>query len=234
VSAVAGAEPVSCVTPGDPGVTAGIVLAGGRSRRMGTDKAALRRDGTTLLGHVLGVLAAAVDGPLLVVGAADGVRALPPEAAGAPWRDRARVVHDPVADDGPLRGLATGLHAAAGDGETAAFAAAVDLPHLHPAVVRAVVARLVPPAEIALPVLDGHRQPLLAAYATGLAARADDLLARGERRTGALAAASRVVELSPEVLLADPDVAAHDPDLASGRGVNTPADWTRITGRGHP
>ncbi|MHC1563234.1 NTP transferase domain-containing protein [Actinomycetospora sp. C-140] len=204
---------------------AGVVLAGGRSRRMGRDKALLPLGGTTLLGHVLDVLAEAVEGPLLVVGAAEGSRALPPGAAEQPWHGRCRVVHDPVPDDGPLRGLATGLTAAAGAGAATAFVAAVDLPHLHAAVVRAVLAHRVPPVEVAVPVLDGHRQPLLAAYATTLAARAEDLLARGERRSGALVAASRVREIPPAELLADPDVAAADPDLRAGRGVNTPEEW---------
>lgn len=206
---------------------AGVVLAGGRSRRMGTDKAALPRGGTTLLGHVLDALAAAVNGPLLVVGAADAARTLPPETGRASWHGRCRVVHDPVPDEGPLRGLATGLRAAADAGAATAFVAAVDLPHLHAAFVRAVLAHRVPPVEVALPVLDGHRQPLLAAYATALAGRADELLARGERRSGALAAASRVRELPPAVLLADPDLAARDPALRAGSGVNTPAEWAR-------
>jgi molybdopterin-guanine dinucleotide biosynthesis protein A len=209
---------------------AGVVLAGGRSRRMGTDKAALPLRETTLLGHVLTVLAAAVDGPLVVVGAADASRTLPPVAGNAPWQGRCRVVHDPVPDVGPLRGLATGLAAAAAGGASSAFVAAVDLPHLHAPFVRAVLAHRIPPVEVALPVLDGHRQPLLAAYATALAARAEDLLARGERRTGALAAASRVRELDGPTLLADPAVAARDPQLRAVRGVNTPEEWAHSQG----
>lgn len=206
-------------------MSAGVVLAGGRSRRMGTDKAALPRGTTTLLGHVLEALAAAVDGPLLVVGAADADRELPPD-----WRGRARVVHDPVTGRGPLQGLATGLGAAAEDGADSAFVAAVDLPHLHEAFVRAVLAYRVPPVEVALPVLDGHRQPLLAAYATALGERAAGLLARGELRPGALFAASEVRELDAATLLRDPALAARDPELRAARGANTPEEWARATG----
>ncbi|MEJ2863428.1 molybdenum cofactor guanylyltransferase [Actinomycetospora flava] len=200
---------------------AAVVLAGGRSRRMGTDKAELRQDGSTLLTYVLGVLAEAIDGPLVVVTAADAPRELPD----TPWRPRATVVHDTVADRGPLQGLATGL-AAVGGSETA-FVAAVDLPHLHADLVRAVLAHRVAPVEVALPVLDGHRQHLLAAYATDLAGRAADLLDRGERSVGALIAASRVRELDAPTLLADPRLAARDPELLGARGVNTPEEWER-------
>jgi molybdopterin-guanine dinucleotide biosynthesis protein A len=209
--------------------TAGVVLAGGRSRRMGRDKALLPRAGTTLLGHVLDALAAAVDGPLLVVGGAEDQRSLPPDAAGRPWRARARVVRDPVAGRGPLQGLATGLGAAAEDGADTAFVASVDLPHLHAPFVRAVLAHRVGAVEVALPVLDGHRQPLLAAYATTLGARAADLLAQGELRPGALFATSRVVELDAATLLADPALAARDPGLRAAQGVNTPEEWDRAT-----
>ena len=199
---------------------------------MGTDKATLPRGGTTLLGHVLDALAAAVDGPLLVVGAADATRALPPDTAGRPWRDRCRVEHDPVAGRGPLQGLATGLAAAAADGASTAFVAAVDLPHLHPELVRAVLAHRSGAVEVALPVLDGHRQPLLAAYATALGDRATALLAQGELRPAALFAASSVRELDAATLLADPALAARDPALLAARGANTPEEWARATGDG--
>src|SRR5215213_7709623 len=46
---------------------AGIVLAGGRSSRMGTPKAALEWHGSTLLRRVVGVVARSVDGPVVVV-----------------------------------------------------------------------------------------------------------------------------------------------------------------------
>ncbi|MDD7941470.1 molybdenum cofactor guanylyltransferase [Actinomycetospora lutea] len=209
---------------------AGVVLAGGRSRRMGTDKAALRLGETSLLAHVLEVLAAAVDGPLVVVGAADTPRDLPAETTDRPWRPRATVVTDAVAGRGPLQGLATGLGAVTG--ATTAFVAAVDLPHLHEDLVRAVLAHRVAPVEVALPVLEGHRQHLLAAYATDLAARAADLLDRGERSVGALIAASRVRELDAATLLADPRLAARDPQLLGARGVNTPEEWDRARGQG--
>lgn len=215
-----------------PGTAAGVVLAGGRSRRMGTDKAALPRGRTTLLGHVLAVLAEAVDGPLVVVGAADEDRALPGDLT-VDVRARCRVVHDPVPDRGPLQGIATGLSAVA-DAAASAVVVSVDLPHLHPAFVRAVLAHRVPPVEVALPVLDGHRQPLLAAYATALGARATALLAAGAYRPGELFAASRVVELDAATLLADADLAARDPELRAARGVNTPEEYRAAGGSDTP
>jgi molybdenum cofactor guanylyltransferase len=215
-----------------PGTAAGVVLAGGRSRRMGTDKAALPRGRTTLLGHVLAVLAEAVDGPLVVVGAADADRALPGDLTDD-VRARCRVVHDPVPDRGPLQGIATGLSGVA-DAAASAVVVSVDLPHLHPAFVRAVLAHRVPPVEVALPVLDGHRQPLLAAYATALGARATALLAAGAQRPGELFAASRVVELDAATLLADADLAARDPELRAARGVNTPEEYRAAGGSDTP
>src|SRR5216683_493047 len=47
--------------------SAGIVLAGGRSSRMGTPKAALEWHGSTLLRRTAGILARVTDGPVLVV-----------------------------------------------------------------------------------------------------------------------------------------------------------------------
>jgi molybdopterin-guanine dinucleotide biosynthesis protein A len=47
--------------------SAGIVLAGGRSSRMGTPKPALEWHGSTLLRRTVGVIARVTDGPVVVV-----------------------------------------------------------------------------------------------------------------------------------------------------------------------
>src|SRR5581483_7165525 len=82
---------------------AAVVLAGGRSLRMGTAKAALEWHGSTLLRRTLGVLARAVDGPLLVVrGPGQPLPDIPPHV---------EVVDDPEPGWGPLQGVAAGLAA---------------------------------------------------------------------------------------------------------------------------
>jgi molybdopterin-guanine dinucleotide biosynthesis protein A len=186
---------------------------------MGADKALLRWGDGSLLEHVLGVLGAAVAGPLVVVAAAGSARTV--EGA------RVVAVTDDAPGRGPLQGLATGLRAAAAQGSTVAFVCSVDLPLLHPAYVGAVLAAL-GDAEVALPVLHGHRQPLAAAYRTALGDRAAALLEAGARRPGDLFAASAVRELSDADLLADPALRAADPDLDAVRDVDTPEEYEAL------
>ena len=113
--------------------TAGIVLAGGRSSRMGSPKAALEWHGSTLLRRVTGVVARAVDGPVVVVRApGQTLPELPPGI---------EVVEDPREGLGPLQGLAAGLRAIE-DRADAAYLSATDVPFLHPGFVRAVVRAL--------------------------------------------------------------------------------------------
>jgi lysophospholipase L1-like esterase len=85
---------------------AGIVLAGGRSSRMGRPKAALEWHGSTLLRRVCGIVGRAVDGPVLVV------RAPGQELPELP--DAVELVEDAREGRGPLQGLAAGLAAAGG------------------------------------------------------------------------------------------------------------------------
>ncbi|WP_433801127.1 molybdenum cofactor guanylyltransferase [Actinomycetospora sp. CA-084318] len=201
---------------------AAVVLAGGRSTRMGRDKAALSWGDGTLLDHVVAVLRSAVSGPVVVVGAAGFPRSV----------DASDVLS--VTDDepgrGPLQGIATGLTAAGAAGRETAFLCSVDLPALHPAYVHAVLAAL-SDAEVALPVLHGHRQPLAAAYRTALGPRATRLLAAGARRPAELFAASVVRELSAADLLADPALAAADPGLVAVADVDTPDEYARAVAR---
>ena len=136
---------------------AGIVLAGGRSSRMGTPKAWLDWHGSTLLRRTCGVVARGVSGPVVVV------RAPGQELPELP--DGVRVVEDAREGQGPLQGLLAGLEAT--DDELA-FAASTDMPFLHPRFVAAVCAAA-EGADAAVPHLGGFRQPLAAAYRTALA-----------------------------------------------------------------
>jgi len=191
------------------GRPAGILLVGGRSRRMGNDKAWLAWGGETLLAHVARPLAAGTGGPLVVV--ARGGQELPPLPSGAVRVD------DTVADEGPLRGLATGLAATAERGAEVAVAATVDAPFLAPAVVTTLARFLAADEAAQAAAVDsaGRLPPFPAAYRTSLAPTAEQLLAAGERRARALLAAIPVRRIPAAELLADPGIAAQDPRLRS-------------------
>src|SRR5215472_13178491 len=150
--------------------SAGIVLAGGRSSRMGTPKAALEWHGSTLLRRTAGILSRVSDGPVVVVRAPG--QALPPLPAGT------EVVADPREGLGPVQGIAAGLAALTGRAEVA-FVAATDLPFLHPEFVRRLVRGTLPGVDVALPAVRGFRQPLAAAYRTTLASLAEGLVVAG-------------------------------------------------------
>ncbi len=125
-----------------------LILAGGDSRRMGQDKAALVLDGETLLQRV--------SAPM---------QSLFPKVMVSVRQPRVGVelpqVCDEVAASGPLAGLVTGLAQA----ETPwLFAVACDMPFITPAVVQGLAA-LRGQHQAVVPVVDGHAQPLAAFYA---------------------------------------------------------------------
>ncbi|UBU09207.1 molybdenum cofactor guanylyltransferase [Nonomuraea gerenzanensis] len=204
---------------------AGVVLAGGRSTRMGRPKAWLEWHGSTLLYRATAVLARTVDGPVVVV-AAPG-QELPPLPQGV------SVAEDPVEGLGPMQGLAVGLAAVADRAETA-FVCSTDMPFLHPAFVRRVLRALTPGTDVALPVARGFRQPLAAGYRTALAGLVAGLLAEGDLRPGMLFKHCEVGRLSDEELLADRELARHDPELESVVNVNSPDDYAAARDREPP
>ena len=138
---------------------AGIVLAGGRSSRMGSPKAALDWHGSTLLRRVTGIVARSVTGPVIVVSARG--QSLPSLAGGV------EIVTDEREGRGPLQGLAAGL-AAIADRAPVAYVSSTDVPLLHPAFIQRVLSALDDDIDVVLPEVGGYRQPLSAAYRTTL------------------------------------------------------------------
>lgn len=194
----------------------GIVLAGGRSRRMGRPKAALPWGPGTLLSHACEVVAEAVDGPVVVVRAPG--QELPPVPAGV------LLAEDGRPDGGVLVGILAGLEALAGTAD-AAYVSAVDVPHLAPAFVRRVVAGLNDDTDVVLPDAQGFRHPLAAAYRLGVAAPLERLLDAGGFRPAELYAVVRTRVVDAGWLLADDVVRATDPALRSLENVNDPAAY---------
>lgn len=169
---------------------AGVVLAGGASRRMGRDKATLTVaglfDGRTLVEHLVSVVAQRCD-PVYVV-AAQG-QMLPDLPA--------QVLRDEVPGLGPLPAVGLGLRIAGSAGAQRAFVCAVDMPFLTPALIDQLAESVrVPRADIVLPSADRDHY-LAAVYRTALADTVAALVATGERRMGALVARVEVQRIVP-------------------------------------
>jgi molybdenum cofactor guanylyltransferase len=205
--------------------SAGIVLAGGRSSRMGTPKAGLEWHGSTLLRRTVGIMSRVNDGPVIVVRAPGQVLPeLPPQV---------EVVDDPREGLGPVQGLAAGL--AAIDGRAGvAFVCSTDLPFLHPAFARRVLRAVTDGADVGLPVARGYPQPLAAAYRTTLAPVADRLVEEGRLRPAFLFEQCAVTRLDEAALRSDPVLAALDPELDSVVNVNEPGEYQTARARPAP
>jgi molybdopterin-guanine dinucleotide biosynthesis protein A len=190
-----------------------IILAGGRSARMGRPKEALPFGGAPLLARIAQALAPGCD-PVVVV-ARDAAQELPPLPANA------LRAHDDVAGRGPLAGLAAGLRrllAVPGfEPDDAAFVVACDHPFVDAGFARFLADRL-GDADAALPEVGGRPEPLCAVYRLRCLPRVDALLAAGNAGPSALAdgRAARVGEAA----LRD-----FDPALRALRDVDTAADY---------
>ena len=189
-----------------------IVLCGGQSRRMGRPKCWLPFGEETLLGRVVR-LVGEVAGPIAVV-AAEG-QEVPPLPMGVV------LARDPVADLGPLQGIAAGLGALP-DSVEFAYATATDSPLLAPAWVARLADRI-GAADLAIPQAGGYLQPLAALYRRAPALDAiRGLLREGVRKPAAL------VDRLATVVLAAEDFLDVDPGLGTLRNLNTPEEYEAL------
>ncbi len=190
----------------------GVVLCGGESRRMGQPKAWLRFGSEFLLQRVVRIVGEVAE-VVVVVAAED--QALPDLPAGV------AIVRDPVANRGPLQGLATGLRALP-DRVELAFVSATDTPLLRAEWIRRIV-EMIGPADLGLPEVGGRLHPLSSVCRRDPVLRASDqLLGEGRSRLLDLIERVRTVRLD-EASLAD-----IDPFFAGVRNLNTPEEYERV------
>src|SRR5262249_28800460 len=188
--------------------TAGIILCGGQSSRMGRPKAWLPFAGEIMLLRVVRLLGTAVQ-PIVVVAAPEQeVPALPADI---------RIVRDEEKGRGPLQGLAAGLAALQGQAD-AAYLSSCDVPFLKPAFVLRLI-ELMGDYSICVPKVGDYHHPLAAIYRLDVAPVVGQLLGENRLRPFFLfdAVPTRVVEAA--------ELADVDPTFQTLRNLNTPADY---------
>nr|WP_083710050.1 molybdenum cofactor guanylyltransferase [Williamsia sterculiae] len=164
-------------SPDTRAAVAGIVLAGGRSRRMGRDKSSLDWDGEPMLARVVRIAGTRCD-PVLVVARTNSAAYRALQGTGGP---PAEWVTDEATDVGALGGLVAGLRDAARRGADRAFVCATDMPLITGDLIDELLAAL--GDNDAAVAVDAQRvHPLAAVYRTRVAESLAELTVTGERR----------------------------------------------------
>jgi molybdopterin-guanine dinucleotide biosynthesis protein A len=181
----------------------GVLIAGGKSRRMGMDKRLLTVGGTNLFHRTLSLLEQMFSETIVVL--AQPVASL--EVRGS------RVVYDVIPNTGSLGGLYTGLMAAS---HPRIFAVACDMPFLDADMMR-FMASFDSAADIVVAKLQNGFQPLHALYSRSclpfLKAMAADRDLKIQKLYGAQQLRVTVVDMA--------DIASVSNGLKSFRNVNT-------------
>jgi molybdopterin-guanine dinucleotide biosynthesis protein A len=187
-----------------------IVLAGGRSSRMGRPKAALDFGGVPILTRIISELKRRF-AEVVVVAAPESEDSLQMDLPAI------KIVRDDTAYQGPLDALRHGLDAVSNE---VAFACSCDLPLLDSDVAAAIVAML-GDFDAAIPIVGEKLQPLHAAYRKRCASALAALGMRGESRLIAIADAVNTMRIS------ESDLLVLDPQLHSFLNLNAPDDYQR-------
>jgi molybdopterin-guanine dinucleotide biosynthesis protein A len=187
---------------------AAFVIAGGRSSRMGSDKALLVFNGQTLLQRALAVASTVAPGAR-IVGHADRYAQFGP------------VIEDIFPHCGPLGGIHAALAASASDLN---LMLSVDMPLMTSAFLAWLLQKAhADPELIVVPEANGGPQPLCAVYRPAVRPAAEQALQRGDFKI------ARLFAQVPTRIVAEHEImaAGFSPDLF--RNVNTAAEFKELS-----
>lgn len=182
-------------------LTTGILLAGGMSRRMGTDKAALPWGEGTLLTHKVQQIKPHVD-EILIITANEGRYNVAD----------CRTVRDLYPQEGPLGGLLTGLSAS---NEGWHWLTACDMPFLVPEVLRLLQSKATSEVQVVVPEIAGRLEPLFALYHSSALEPLQKAFNLGER------ALHRAILALPSCVVSSETLRMYDTDLTTFENLNT-------------
>jgi molybdopterin-guanine dinucleotide biosynthesis protein A len=187
-----------------------IILAGGRSSRMGRPKALLPFDNEPLILHIVRRLQPLFGDIVVVAAPGQELPSMP-----------VTLVRDDVAYQGPVGGIHYGLQAARGE---SAFVTSCDSAFVVPSLISHLVS-LSAGYDVVVPRWESRYQPLLAVYRRTVLPFLADQLARQELRPVFLydKVRTRIVE--------EDEVRRFDPDGASFFNMNSPEDYQHALAR---
>lgn len=184
------------------------IMAGGKSKRMGQDKAWIELDGEPLIKRVADVLAEVADEVIVVANDPKY------ESLGL------RVVRDHWPQGGALGGIATGVGAAIHE---AVLVAACDMPFLSADVWRVLLAHT-GEADVVIPRIGGEYETLHALYTKACVPQMARAIAENRLRVIAFFDTVKVLAIE------EPELRAVDPTLRAFTNVNTPEELASALG----
>lgn len=149
----------------------GVVLAGGASSRMGTDKSILDLGGKTVIEHICNKVSEAADETILITNKPEIYYFLDIPS-----------FKDIYLGKGPLAGLHSAMHHKPGD---AYILTACDMPLIEPDICKFLVSQL-GDHDAVLPVFGEKKQPLAAVYSRKVMKKAEELLQKDMLKIGLL------------------------------------------------
>lgn len=188
----------------------GILLAGGQSSRLGTDKSFVKVKGQPLIECLVAKLTRLSDDVIIVTNSPEKYDHL-----------KTKLVGDIYPGKGALGGIYSGLRAAA---NVYSLVAACDMPFLDLNLLRYMIL-LAHGHDVVIPRIEGLLEPLHAIYSKSCLEPIDHLLARG---------GLKIIDFFPEVrvrYVEEEEVDIFDPQHLSFFNVNTPSDLEEMKKR---
>ena len=181
-----------------------IILAGGKSSRMGRSKALLLFDGKPLIIHIVRTLERFFSDIVIVAAAGQELPPLP-----------MTLVRDEVAYQGPVGGIYYGLKAASRD---VCFVTSCDVPFLNLPLISYLISQI-SDYDVVVPYYQERFQPLHAVYRRSVVPLLQEQLRRGELRPISLYKKVRTREVRED------EIRVFDPEGLSFLNMNTPEDY---------
>ncbi len=227
-----------------------VILAGGKSSRMGRPKALLPFDGEPLIRHLVRTLAPLFAEVVVVGGAGEEfielmslLRSLgtqpnqpnqlnklnklnelnQPNRLNQPNKPNITLVRDEIAHQGPVGGIYYGLREAKGE---FVFLTSCDVPFLNLGLISYLISQI-PDYDVVVPYWQERFQPLHAVYRRSVAPLLGKQLERGELRPIFLYEKVRTRRVSED------EIRRFDPEGLSFLNMNTPEDYEAALKRWH-